>query len=293
MANPGYVTFQTFPYPNGIDTSGRRIELNGMAVPVAAKTVVPITAWSIATTGIATFTAVNTLVAGQVLLLSGAATGIFLNGMSITVISASSTSFTATVALPAGFAASTTENMNGILLANGPAAPIQITSWSLTSNVITFQAINTLATGNIVYIGGLTTGAFANLANTQKFLTVNATPTGTSFACNLTYANGSATETGTATIYPTYTTGGLPCVWFPQANTQTGQLEYPVAGGANPLPTPGSVWFDTTIATAYYYIYDPVHNTMRALTASTEVASGAQMVGDLILYEAQFNPQFQ
>ena len=308
MANPGFVTFQKFAYPHGLDKTGKRIQVSGYAVPVAAKTVIAVTAWSV-TGNVFTFTAANTLAAGNTMLMSGFATGTFLNGLYLTVISATSTTFTAVITQLANgnanptaitqalaqFATSATENGNAILFSAGAAASIAITSWSLVSNIITFQAVNTLVANQVVQVSGLVTGAFANSTPINpRYLVVNSSGlTGTAFACNLTYANGSATENGTASIYPTYSSVGLPCVWYPQTDLATGLADYPVTGGvANPIPRWGSPSFASSIGIGYDYGYDPVHNTLRIVSDSTaaELASGVQVTGDLIVFNAEFAP---
>jgi hypothetical protein len=294
MAYPGYVAFTAYPYPNGKQTLPQSMRLNGLAVPTAAKTVVAVTAWSI-TSNVITFTATNTLAAGNMVLLSGFATGTFLNGQYVTVIATglSGSQFEAQFAQPVGFGTSATENGNAILLSAGPLATVPITAWSITSNVVTFTAVNTLATGNVVYLSGFPTSTFFN---GQAVTVLSTGLSGTQFEANFTHANGSATEAGVATIYPTYSTDGLPCVWFPQMNSVTGNTEYPIAGlspaGGPALPLTASVRFITTVAGEYDYCYDPVHNTLRAVTSSAEVTSGTQLAADTIQYTAEFSPNW-
>ena len=72
-----------------------------------------------------------------------------------------------------------------------------ITGFSITSNVVTFQAANTLAAGQRILISGLTAGSYLN------GLTLTVLPTGlsaTQFECYITNADVSATsDAGTAT----------------------------------------------------------------------------------------------
>lgn len=73
-----------------------------------------------------------------------------------------------------------------------------ITNLALTSNVVTITANNTLATGSIVYLTGLTTSTFLN----GTYQTVISTGlSGTAFEFNFTHANVSTgAETGTAAV---------------------------------------------------------------------------------------------
>jgi hypothetical protein len=70
-----------------------------------------------------------------------------------------------------------------------------ITSWSISANVVTFQAVNTFGIGNVVTINGLTVGTYLN---GQALTVLAAGLSGTQFEANFTHANASATETGTA-----------------------------------------------------------------------------------------------
>ena len=73
------------------------------------------------------------------------------------------------------------------------AAPI--TSFSITSNVVTFQAANNFITGEQVQISGLSTGTYLN----GQTLTVLPTPSGTQFSANFTHSNvASTSDSGTA-----------------------------------------------------------------------------------------------
>ena len=73
------------------------------------------------------------------------------------------------------------------------AAAISITAWSITTNVVTFTAANSLAAGDIVYLSSFPTSTFFN----GQTVTVLATGlSGTAFEANFTHANGSATESG-------------------------------------------------------------------------------------------------
>jgi hypothetical protein len=71
-----------------------------------------------------------------------------------------------------------------------------ITSWSITSNVATFQCSNSFTAGEIVTITGLVTGAFFN---GQSFNVLGAGLSVSQFEVSITHADASATEGGYAT----------------------------------------------------------------------------------------------
>jgi len=80
-----------------------------------------------------------------------------------------------------------------------------ITTFSITSNVVTFQAANTFAPGQQVTISGFSTGTSFNGSTNDTYLngvTLTVLPTGlssTQFECNFTHANESlTTDSGNA-----------------------------------------------------------------------------------------------
>lgn len=83
---------------------------------------------------------------------------------------------------------------------NSNVAPI--TAWSITSNVVTFTAVNNFTAGEVVQISGLTAGSFLNGASSQVMSTGLST---SQFEVSFEHANASATEAGTAT--PQYSFG--------------------------------------------------------------------------------------
>jgi lysophospholipase L1-like esterase len=71
--------------------------------------------------------------------------------------------------------------------------PVNITAWSITSNVVTFTATNSLVGGEPLLLSKFGTSTFFN----GQIATVLASGlSGTQFKVNFTHANGSATETG-------------------------------------------------------------------------------------------------
>lgn len=101
-------------------------------------------------------------------------------------------------------------------------ASAPITSFSITSNVVTFQAVNTFSLSNSVFISGLSIGTYLNNQN----LTI-ASVSGTQFTANFTHANvGSTTDAGFATTDPPFTL---------LLNGQSTAVGLPIAGGDNIL----------------------------------------------------------
>lgn len=115
-------------------------------------------------------------------------------------------------------------------LSAGTAATI--TAWSITSNIVTFTALNSFVAGEIVTIGGLTTGAFMN---GMTFTVSGVGLSGTAFQVALTHANASATESGTATPQYSY-----PLVSITQ-NVQMGNISDQLWSAGPGSTNPGNV----------------------------------------------------
>jgi len=93
--------------------------------------------------------------------------------------------------------------------------PVAITAWSITSNVASFTATNTLAAGDAVSLSGFGTSTFFN-----GIVVTVASSNGSSFTANYTHANGSGTEAGVA--YPgTTISAALPSIWTLPSTPQT------------------------------------------------------------------------
>lgn len=86
--------------------------------------------------------------------------------------------------------------INAPITVNGAGAQTAITAWSITSNVATFTATNTLSAGTSVYLNGFGTSTFFN---TQYVTVLAAGLSGSQFTAAIAaHANGSATEAGQA-----------------------------------------------------------------------------------------------
>jgi DNA-binding beta-propeller fold protein YncE len=107
-----------------------------------------------------------------------------------------------------------------------------ITSFSITSNVVTFQATNNFIAGEQVQVSGLSIGTYLN----GQTLTVLPTGlSGTQFECNFTDANvASTTDTGTAVSIPSTTITSLSInnnvVTFQAVNTFTPGTKVAISG---------------------------------------------------------------
>ena len=147
----------------------------------------PITSFSI-TSNVVTFQASNNFISGEQVQVSGLSTGTYLNGQTLTVLpTPSSTQFSANFTHPG--VAPTMDAGTAIGLQDA-----QITSLSITSNVVTFQGVNTFTPGTRVAISGLSSAAGSPL-NGQT-LTVIATGQSTKqFECVLSSPEGNVGST--------------------------------------------------------------------------------------------------
>jgi DNA-binding beta-propeller fold protein YncE len=107
-----------------------------------------------------------------------------------------------------------------------------ITGFSITSNVVTFQAANNFVAGERVQISSLSVGTYLN----GQTLTVLPTGlSGTQFECNFTYANvGPTTDTGAAVSIPSANITSLSInnnvVTFQAVNTFTAGTKIAISG---------------------------------------------------------------
>jgi len=135
----------------------------------------PVTAFSIAA-NVVTFQAANTFVVGQEVSISGLSTTIGgqLDGLILTVLSSGLTGSQFQCTLPASLPNApatvplTADSGTALAL---PVAPI--TSFSISSNVVTFQGVNGFTAGTKIQISGLSSAA-GTLLNGQT-VTVLAT----------------------------------------------------------------------------------------------------------------------
>jgi len=158
-----------------------------------------------------------------------------------------------------------------------------ITSWSITSNVCTFKAVNSFTTGGsqVLTVQGFTgSSSFLNGTYTTN------SATSTTILVPLTHANASGTQQGVAVVQPTYITGGLPISY--------GFID--LAGLPNPVGTIGPLsvptWIDvkTIAASAYNYQVNTTvtPNLLRILSGITEVSNTTAITADTVQFRAEF-----
>lgn len=162
------------------------------------------------------------------------------------------------LALPTGAIAANTCTSATTLTVTGTGAyqVDSITAWSITSNMATFTATNTLVAGQTIWLSAFGTSTFFNGAN-GVVLTTGLS--GSQFEIAFTHANGSATEAGTGTgigsrIITTPTgdwsglTGygsnaGLSLVVWPTVNT----VNVKICNGTASSITPGAALLDEEV----------------------------------------------
>jgi hypothetical protein len=162
-------------------------------------------------------------------------------------------------------------------------AILQITSFSIAANVVTFNCVNALTGGggDNVFVAGFEgslaylNGAYTTTAATSAY-----------FTAALTYANVASTNAkGLATLAPNYATGGLALGNFVGLNGQT-----TVIGTIGPLTTP--LWFQakSLLGTRQY----PVNSSVSPLLilsyslAGVQAAGAAAVPADSIGFRAEY-----
>ncbi len=156
--------------------------------------VASITSFSISS-NVVTFAGANNFVPGEQVQVSNLTTGTYLNGHTFTVMATGLSNSQFEISFTHTDVASTTDSGTavGLQVAN-------ITSFSIKSNVVTFQAVNTFSPGTRVSILGLSSTAGSSLDG--QTLTVIATGlSGAQFECVLPTATSSVAstpDTGTA-----------------------------------------------------------------------------------------------
>lgn len=257
---PGIVSLNVFAYPKGVDNTQRQQELLGQLLLGSPGQPISITAWSISG-NVVTFTATNSLIAGQKVQLTGFGTSTFFNGKNVTVLANGLTdsAFTATFFHAPG---SATENGTA-----SPTTPlnIAITAYSITSNVITITAANNLTAGETVTLTGFPTSTFLNGVQ----LVVLSGPTGTQFTANFTHANASATEAGMANLSPFYIAGGLGINWFPMTSASGGTF---IADTSESIPN--NAVFESQGTTGYIYRWNRNSNTFQIYQSAGSTPAG-------------------
>ena len=168
-----------------------------------------------------------------------------------------------------------------LVIGTSSTANIAITAWSITSNVLTLTAANSLTTGggDSITVSGFTTSTFLNGIYTTS------SATSTTIVVPLTHANGSGTEAGIAVLTPQYITGGLP-ITYAFTNSQGATVVPPLGSGAVPK------WIQAVSKSggAFNYKFDQTvtPNTLRIYSGITEVTTATNITPDTIVYRAEF-----
>jgi hypothetical protein len=169
-----------------------------------------------------------------------------------------------------------------LLLKTATGAIIQITGWSITTNVLTFTAVNVLTGGggDVITVSNFV-GAFTFLNGTYT----TSSATATTIVVPLTHANGSGTQTGVAVIQPTYQTLGIPFV-YTFTNVAGGQVIPILGSGA----VPRWIQLQTLAGSAFNYKINTVvsPNLLLIFTGITQVADAAAITADTIGFRAEF-----
>jgi hypothetical protein len=167
--------------------------------------------------GVGTVVVANSLSAGQIVLLTGGASGkaIFMNGQFVQVVTASAAQFTynAGYAKALNYASAADTGLkfqllqatsgNPVTLGTGPGQSIAVSAVAVASNVLTITCTNTGTTivpGNFIVLQGLAAGEVPQGGIVQVLTANTTTLTANLIAPNLSATSG---ETGTATVLVT------------------------------------------------------------------------------------------
>lgn len=161
---------------------------------------------------------------------------------------------------------------------------IQVTSFSITSNVATLTANNALTTGggDVITVANFT-GTLTYLNGT--FTTNSAT--GATILIPLTHANVAATSVqGLAFLQPTYTTGGIPLL-YTFTNPLNGNVQIPDLGSG---AVPSWIEFQSLAGSALNYKVNTIGTTPLLLifTGITQISDATAITADTIGFRAEF-----
>jgi hypothetical protein len=163
------------------------------------------------------------------------------------------------------------------------AVPIQITAWSITANVLTLTANNSLTTGggqSISVSGFLSPNLFLN----GTYTTTSATAT--TIVVPLTHANASGVGGGFVVLSAAYVVGGLP-ISYSFVNLHG--LPSPI-GTIGPLLLPKWIEVQTISGTTANYKVNSVvtPNLLVILAGITETGVGVAPATDVAQFRAEF-----
>lgn len=179
--------------------------------------------------------------------------------------------------------------VEGSIIPAAVASPvILITAWSITANVLTFTAANSLTVGGgqAISVSGFPSAiSFLN----GNFTTTSATAT--TIVVPLTHANASGPDDGLAVLAATYVVGGLP-ISYAFLNLQ---------GKSSPVGTIGPrslpKWIEVlsavggaaaTTATPSYLVNTTVSPNLLRIYAGAAEATAGTIVPDVVIFRAEF-----
>lgn len=173
-----------------------------------------------------------------------------------------------------------------LLISKTTPTLIQITSFSITSNVATFVVVNgsslTGGGGDVVTVANFT-GAFTYLNGT--FTTNSATAT--TVLIPLTHANVASTAVqGLVFLQPTYTTGGIPLV-YTFSSPASGAVQVPNVGNGG---IPSWITLQTLAGSALNYKVNTIGATPLLLifTGITQITDATAITADTVGFRAEF-----
>jgi hypothetical protein len=282
MAGNGVVLLQVSEFTlAGIDTTTRKTIVEGQAIiaqAVGAVATIAVVAggvgWVVGDTfslpsvtgGVGTVATVSSGAVATVTLTQAGYNGTAVTGGAAKAISPSvGTGLTITTTITAG------------------SAPIQLTSYAIVSNVLTFQAVNKLTTGGgqSITVTGYT-GSEYYLNGTYT----TSSATATTIVVPKTAANVSGTNDGMAVLQPNYTTGGLPISYnFINLAGNPNPI-----GTIGPLATANPIQLTTIAASALTYAINQTvnPNLVKILSSGTELSNGTAVTADTIRFRAEF-----
>jgi hypothetical protein len=207
---------------------------------------------------------VSSGVAATVTIVANGAGGVAGTGVATAAISPSTGT---------GLTVTTTVNPNTV---------VQITGWSITSNVLTLTGNNFLTTG------GGQSFTIQNAPAPVSFLNGNYTTssaTSTTVVVPLTHANGSGNQQMIGAVQPTYTTGGVPLSWF-----------LDLVGNPNPIGTIGPLsvptWLEVQTqsgsALNYKVNLTTTPPTLLVFNGVTQLSDQASITVDTAVFRAEF-----
>jgi hypothetical protein len=282
MAGNGVVLLQVSEFAlAGIDTTTRKTIVEGQAIVAEAVNSIATLAVVAGGSGWAVNdTFVIPGVTGGIGKVASVSSGAVAT---VTIQSAGYNGSVATAAAAAAIAPSSGAGLTVTTTLTAGAAPISITSWAIVSNVLTFQAKNSLTTGGgqAITVTGFT-GALFYLNGTYT----TSSATATTIVVPLTAKNASGTNYALAVLQPNYTTGGLPISYN---FIDLMGLPNPI-GTVGPLATPNPIQFTTMAASSFNYGVNltGTPNLLKIVNGTTEVTNGAAVTADTIRFRAEF-----